>query len=835
METGQESLKALREESSTDGVPQTFTDGMGENQDTDLLGSPNGDPANQADGGAATDFTSSPPNSNDTQAVSDGTCGADVEQAADNAAPAAVPPGGASGLTDLPDSAATPPLNFEQLLARRAALGLPSAETRPYESHQDGEALCENAPAAPLAEQDTSSCDDMSERRYSTEQANILEMLHEQMRELTQMAQIEESVGQPADSAQTHFLTDHNWDVGSMSEAECERIVAAAPLGNFLARIDLDVVPNDVELSKVNWALYISEKGRSTKFPISATVNGFDFMGRSYLSLEEIVEYLRSSDLPLLEGDTGRKLRPTFAAHDRDAWLSTTSFCVGAVASVTPQDDTGSECEGAESALTEANPVPTSLAAEAAPAPAEEGPAGGAAQANIKENVPWEHGGAFAASGSGASPDAAKSTKILRMSQSQEDDFVIVEDHFEDDARSPSPDFLRSIDELLEREERLTAMITETNLSQNSMSSSTPSARVQGALVECHEVRLKLRTMLEKMVRKVSSVEEDSVIVTFAGHRFIECAESERPCDVCLKPATKKFLSNTTANAYSCSACKIVVHRKCQQMVSRRCIAAATEALSVETRICPDNEGLAAQEYKCDDCRVDIGFQGSVFAEARVCDYLGRYMCPDCHRLDEETIPARVLLNWDFKPRPVSRRAREMLAILYKQPTIDLMKVNARLASHVEEVLEFSRLRQSLITMNKFLRLCRVASAQPDLILSLSKRPHLCESARLVSISDLVEIKNGTLNDELRAVTANCEKHITKECVLCQARGSYCELCRSNQLIFPFSPSTTQCKECKALFHTACWSKAIECPKCVRIRLYALKRERKKDPDFLEA
>lgn len=105
-----------------------------------------------------------------------------------------------------------------------------------------------------------------------------------------------------------------------------------------------------------------------------------------------------------------------------------------------------------------------------------------------------------------------------------------------------------------------------------------------------------------------------------------------------------------------------------------------------------------------------------------------------------------MLLNWDFTPRPVSRRAKEALAILQARPLIDLPRANPRLASHVEEVLEFTRLRQALIKMNEFLKLCRVASGQPDLTGAVSKRSYLSESCRLVSIQDLISIHNGVLN-----------------------------------------------------------------------------------------
>ena len=55
-----------------------------------------------------------------------------------------------------------------------------------------------------------------------------------------------------------------------MSEEECERIVASSPLGNFLLRMDLTEVPDDVDPRTVDWALYVSDKGKAAKFPVVA-------------------------------------------------------------------------------------------------------------------------------------------------------------------------------------------------------------------------------------------------------------------------------------------------------------------------------------------------------------------------------------------------------------------------------------------------------------------------------------------------------------------------------------------------------------------------------------
>eukprot|EP00038_Savillea_parva_P001999 m.109180 g.109180 ORF g.109180 m.109180 type:complete len:1486 (+) comp10688_c0_seq1:93-4550(+) len=754
--------------------------------------------------------------------------------------------------------------NFEELLAKRTALGLASSMLSdsgsgagsPRSSILGSDAGAGGGDAVGVTGggggsgsayghgHDDEGADVLGDGRtgpesrysYSETQASILEMLQNQMKEYSDLVEAEEDVVREVAVGPSHHLSKASWDVGSMSEEECVRIVSASQLGSFLVRMDLDDVPDNVDPSKENWALYVSEKGNAVKFPIKASPTTdadndgddsscFVFMDTRYPTLDAIVAAVEDGH-PVLETDNGRRLRLTSAAHDATAWLATTAFSEG-------QDDMPCESTAATTghdshATDTAGSFDMTLRAKVSDMDGS-GPDTAPATTNLLSHT--DTSTSEAASGSAPPPPVDASS--AQRGASSGDDFVMVEDHFDAGARAVMP--TESVDDLLRRQDRLV-----TSLSPGPRPPSTQlSEREQAAYDELEAVREQLRVSKDAIVEAIERESGDHVAVSFAGHKFIEFGGSEqRPCDVCLKPVTKKFLSNASVpQAYSCGACSVVVHRKCQAMVSRRCIAVEDPDLDVETRICPDNQGLAAQEYKCDDCKADIGFQGagSVFAEARVCDYLGRYMCPDCHRMDEEATPARILLNWDFRPRPVSRRAKESLSVLRRRPVIDLNSVNPLLVGHVEEVLEFTRLRQALIKMNTFLKLCRVASAQPNLANSLAKRRYLCDSERLISIQDLLDIKNGSLNDELKVATANCEKHITKECMLCQARGSYCELCRSDQLIFPFSPSTTQCKECKSLFHTACWSKAVECPRCVRLRLYALKRERRKDPNFSEA
>ena len=44
----------------------------------------------------------------------------------------------------------------------------------------------------------------------------------------------------------------------------------------------------------------------------------------------------------------------------------------------------------------------------------------------------------------------------------------------------------------------------------------------------------------------------------------------------------------------------------------------------------------------------------SLESKVHQCDYNGRYYCTTCHKKTLSPVPARILQNWDFKPRPLS-------------------------------------------------------------------------------------------------------------------------------------------------------------------------------------
>lgn len=76
----------------------------------------------------------------------------------------------------------------------------------------------------------------------------------------------------------------------------------------------------------------------------------------------------------------------------------------------------------------------------------------------------------------------------------------------------------------------------------------------------------------------------------------------------------------------------------------------------------------------------------SAWSEPRRCDYTGLYYCPACHWRSRVVLPARVLHNWDFEERGVSRQAKQFLALMRNKPVLDLEKLNPHLFKFVEEL-----------------------------------------------------------------------------------------------------------------------------------------------------
>lgn len=91
---------------------------------------------------------------------------------------------------------------------------------------------------------------------------------------------------------------------------------------------------------------------------------------------------------------------------------------------------------------------------------------------------------------------------------------------------------------------------------------------------------------------------------------------------------------------------------------------------------------LSEQEYKCNDCRELINFETSL-----LCDYDGFYYCKNCHNNDLAIIPARVIHNWDFVPRPVSKNSNYTLNYVKNKPVLfNVLELNSMLYGFIDEL-----------------------------------------------------------------------------------------------------------------------------------------------------
>ncbi|VDP40598.1 unnamed protein product [Soboliphyme baturini] len=113
-----------------------------------------------------------------------------------------------------------------------------------------------------------------------------------------------------------------------------------------------------------------------------------------------------------------------------------------------------------------------------------------------------------------------------------------------------------------------------------------------------------------------------------------------------------------------CRLCGYCAHKRCISRICQCCVSVlviiandhfkrlfkVNENPAYELSICPE-QGLFIQKYRCRDCREPILID--TMKPAILCDYSGYYYCGRCHWNETAVIPARVIHNWDFEPRPV--------------------------------------------------------------------------------------------------------------------------------------------------------------------------------------
>ncbi|XP_077406096.1 pleckstrin homology domain-containing family M member 1 [Vanacampus margaritifer] len=230
----------------------------------------------------------------------------------------------------------------------------------------------------------------------------------------------------------------------------------------------------------------------------------------------------------------------------------------------------------------------------------------------------------------------------------------------------------------------------------------------------------------------------------------------------------------------------------------------------------PSQKGLDTQSFKCAGCSQQIG---PSLGRARLCEFSGYYYCDSCHRGDTTVIPSRMLHNWDLNKHEVSRKALWLLAQVEQEPLLNLEQLNPDLPTHSESMALVHSLRRRLRLLGDYLLTCR-SGACKMLQARMEQRTYLLESSSLYSVRDLREIAENQYTPYLASLCHFASGHVFT-CNLCSQRGFICQMCHSDDIIFPFQfDSTARCKECKAVFHRTCMVPDHCCPRCLRLKKY---------------
>uniref|UniRef100_A0AC35FRA6 RUN domain-containing protein n=1 Tax=Panagrolaimus sp. PS1159 TaxID=55785 RepID=A0AC35FRA6_9BILA len=234
----------------------------------------------------------------------------------------------------------------------------------------------------------------------------------------------------------------------------------------------------------------------------------------------------------------------------------------------------------------------------------------------------------------------------------------------------------------------------------------------------------------------------------------------------------------------------------------------------------PLEKGLADQDYRCPSCRKSIG---GPFGKYYLCSLDARYYCGDCWKKgDESIIPARVVLNWDCKRRPISKASKAFLRANADRPLIRIDKINPQIYNHSKQLAKILKLREKLSLVVVYLLSCKQSVAE-DLKQRIWPQDYFYNNIHLYSVTDLQNAITGVLERRLNNIIKFAISHI-ESCNLCLQKGFICEICNAKKILYPFQTDIAdRCSECGAVYHIKCF-KNVDCPKCIRRSKYSANR-----------
>ncbi|XP_030756081.1 uncharacterized protein LOC115882273 [Sitophilus oryzae] len=238
-----------------------------------------------------------------------------------------------------------------------------------------------------------------------------------------------------------------------------------------------------------------------------------------------------------------------------------------------------------------------------------------------------------------------------------------------------------------------------------------------------------------------------------------------------------------------------------------------TESMSLAVQVgkIANEKGLDIQNFQCADCKQPLNIEH----KPNVCNYTGDYFCISCIHDEKISIPARIIHNWDFQKYSVSKKSFNYINEIKEHPVIDFKVLNPYIYGAVEEMAELQVLRNQLNYLRAYLYTCREPVIE-QLQKQMWPREYMYEHIHQYSISDLHEIQNNVLAQELERVVHFGKNHVFN-CWLCRQKGFVCEVCNKSKALFPFDVENVyKCDICNAVYHKNCLNSSKPCPKCER-------------------
>lgn len=238
------------------------------------------------------------------------------------------------------------------------------------------------------------------------------------------------------------------------------------------------------------------------------------------------------------------------------------------------------------------------------------------------------------------------------------------------------------------------------------------------------------------------------------------------------------------------------------------------------------NDLIKNQNYRCADCGLKIKDKSKQLKSFNYCEYFCKYFCRYCHNNETSYIPAEIIFSQNFKiDFQVCRKAKNFLDSIFKEPVFSLENLNPSLFQGKFSLFnKIKILRIKLYLSGQYVNSCRYADKiKSDIETKFHNEKFIFENTEVYSFYLMFKLKKSDFIDELRQFFDRIISHI-KSCTLCTQRSHICEICRKDELIYPFDiEAIEKCINCFSCYHKKCINKMNECPKCVRLKLRALK------------